>query len=143
MESEISRLGLPRGIWQGLIKEAVPDVAQVICEYPDDRTMVMKCYDLPYKMVVTFSMSFLYGNRGILVSHAMEVDPAYRGKGIATALQPVKERIAKDLKVSLLMATVRAENAPEKAVIKDWHLVDTFTNIRTGAEIDVYTKHID
>lgn len=146
MNSEISRLGLPRGEWQKAIIEAIPEVKYVGCYYPDEQTVTIKAYDNPkaewQDRVFQFSLSFMFGCRGVLISHSMQVYPPHGGKGIATRLQKVKERIAQDLKVSLLMATVRDDNAAEKHVISEWKLVDVFSNFRTGNVINVYTKEI-
>jgi hypothetical protein len=140
VDAEITRLGLPRGEWQKELLRILPEVKQVTVEYPDQQTMIMRGFTSDLGRIVSFSMSFLYGCRGVLISHGMEVTPIWRGKGIATRIQPLKERIAKDLRASLLLATVRADNDAEKAVIKYWHLVDTFTNERTGNKIEIYTK---
>ena len=142
MDAEVSRIGLPRGVWQKELIKLVPEAGEVTVEYPDDRTMVMTAYTSDRGRIVTFSMSFMYGCKGILISHGMEVSAVWRGQGIAKRLQSLKERIAKDLKASVLMATVRDDNEAEKSVIKNWKLVDVFTNFRTGNVINIYTRQV-
>jgi GNAT superfamily N-acetyltransferase len=141
MNSEIIRLNLSRGNWQAMTKELLPGVTDVTCAYPDAKTMCMNIFENK-KTVARFALSFLDGCKGILVSHSMLVSPEFRGKGIAKKLQSIKEKIAKDLQVSVLLATVTQDNLAEKKVIKDWKCVDKFNNKRTGNNVEVFTKKI-
>lgn len=141
MNAEIDRLRLPRGVWQELVKRAIPDASTVKCSYPDERSV---CFEVmkDFELIARFSLSFLYGCKGILVSHNMLVSPSYRGKGIAKKLQPIKDRVAKDLMVSILIATVKDDNVAEKKVIKDWQHLDSFLNRRTGNKIGIHLKKV-
>lgn len=141
MNAEIERLKLPRGVWQELVKKEVPVVSDVQCSYPDHSSVRFQLYN-DSEHVANFTLSFLQGCRGILVSHAMLVAPSYQGKGIAKKLQPIKDRVAKDLRVSLLLATVKDDNIAEKKVIKDWQHLDTFHNIKTGSNVELHVKKI-
>lgn len=94
------------------------------------------------EIVAKFTMSFLHGCKGILVSHGMLVVATYRGNGIAKKLQSVKERVARDLRVSVLLATVKEDNVAEKSVIKDWTHLETFSNVRTGNSVGIFMKKI-
>jgi len=141
MNAEIERLKLPRGVWQELVKKEIPLASRVECSYPDYASVCFQIYH-DCNLVANFTLSFLYGCKGILVSHGMLVSPSYRGKGIAKKLQPIKDRVAKDLHVSVLLATVKDDNVAEKNVIKDWQHLDTFTNIRTGNKVGIHIKKI-
>ena len=141
MNSEIDRLKLPRGVWQELIKKEIPDASRVECSYPDNASVRFQIFH-ECKPVANFTLSFLYGCKGILVSHGMLVSPDYRGKGIAKKLRPIKDRVAQDLRVSVLLATVKEDNAAEKSVIKDWKQLETFSNIRTGNMVGIHVKKV-
>lgn len=141
MNAEIEHLKLPRGVWQELIKKEIPIADNVECTYPDHSSVRFQLYN-ECNLVANFTLSFLYGCKGVLISHAMLVSPQYQGNGIAKKLQPIKERVAKDLRVSLLLATVKDDNIAEKKVIKEWQHLETFSNIRTGNDIDLYVKKI-
>jgi GNAT superfamily N-acetyltransferase len=141
MNDEIKRLKLPRGVWQELIKKEIPVATQVECAYPDSASVRFQIFN-ECSLVANFTLSFLYGCKGVLVSHNMLVTPEYQGKGIAKKLQPIKAKVAQDLQVSLLLATVKDDNAAEKAVIKDWQHLETFTNVRTKSKIGIHIKKI-
>ncbi len=143
MLAEIKRLKLPMGVWQGQMKKALPikDVTITI-NYPDNRTAFFKITQ-DKKNVGHFALSFLQGCKGILVSHTMLVEPAYRGKGIAKELQKSKQRIAKDLKVAMILATVVATNDVQEKVIKDWGKVGSFKNERTGNKVNVFLVDVN
>lgn len=142
MNSEIVRLKLPRGVWQKLIKQEIPVATQVDCAYPDSTSVRFQIFD-ECNLVANFTLSFLQGCKGVLVSHNMLVTPAYQGKGIAKRLQPIKTKIAQDLQVSVLLATVKDDNAAEKAVIKDWQHLEDFNNLRTNNVVGLHIKKID
>src|SRR5271167_4739676 len=99
MNAEIKRLKLPRGVWQKLIKQEIPIATNVECAYPDSTSVRFQIYN-GCELVAQFTLSFLQGCSGVLVSHNMAVSPDYQGKGIATKLQPIKTRVAQDLQVS-------------------------------------------
>lgn len=141
MNTEIERLKLPRGVWQELIKKEIPLASKVECSYPDNASVIFQIFH-DSALVARFTLSFLYGCRGILVSHGMIVSPDFRGKGIAKKLKPIKDKVAKDLQVSVLLATVREDNAAEKNVISDWQHLETFTNVRTGNRVEIRLKKI-
>lgn len=136
MNAEIKRLKLPRGVWQSLIKAEIPVATNVECTYPDASSVRFQIFN-DCALVAYFTLSFLYGCKGILISHNMLVSPEYRGKGIAKKLQPIKSRVAQDLHVSVLLATVKDDNAAEKAVIKDWQHLDTFFNVKTKSKVGI------
>lgn len=143
MNAEVDRLGLPRGVWQDLVRKCVPVATRVECLYPDVTSVRFEVHHNE-DLVARFTLSFLYGCKGILVSHGMLVSSQYRGQGIGKQLQPIKERVARDLRVSMLLSTVRVNNAPQRAVLEGchWQQLDTFTNVRTGNVVGVHVKKI-
>jgi len=141
MNTEIERLKLPRGVWQTLIKNAIPIASRVECTYPDNASVLIQIFDCN-NLIAKFSLSFLYGCKGILISHGMLVAHNYRGRGIAKKLKPIKDKIAEDLQVSLILATVRQDNNIEKNVIKDWNHIETFLNRRTGNNVEIHIRKI-
>jgi len=60
-----------------------------------------------------FVLTFLPGNRRVLVSHGVEILSEFRGKGLGRELLRLRESCAIKAGVNLLMATVRNDNAPE------------------------------
>ncbi len=143
MNAEIERLRLPRGVWQKAITDTVPKVTRVECSYPDANTVQFQLYAFNETPVAHFSLSFLYGCKGILVSHSAAVEPSYRRKGIAKKLQPIKDKVARDLRVSVMLGTVREDNTAQKKVFaKEWKKLDTFTNTRTGNNVGIHIKKV-
>jgi GNAT superfamily N-acetyltransferase len=74
-----------------------------------------------------FSMSVLPGNRRVLVSHGTYVNFFSRDSGVGRKFLQVKEEIARSAGITLMLATVCNDNAPEI------HLLETegwkrFTN---------------
>jgi GNAT superfamily N-acetyltransferase len=63
-----------------------------------------------YENGYRFSLSFMPGNRRILISHDTHVDPEKRDQGLGKKMLGFKEVLAKDAGVNLLLATVRNDN---------------------------------
>ena len=61
----------------------------------------------------SFALSFLPGNCRTLVSHAVETSKEHRGKGVGRRMLQLREKCARAAGVTLLMATVKNNNAPE------------------------------
>ncbi len=96
-------------------------------------------------IVAKFSLKELPGCCGVLVSFHTHVTERYRGKGINTFLQSIKEDIAGSNGYTLLMATVNIVDNPAEVHVLEksgWARVDDFTNSRTGNHIGVFTKKI-
>jgi hypothetical protein len=140
MLTQIKKLGLPMGVWQTKIKEILkPLNTESTCKYPNSTCLSIEVNE-SNKNVASFRLSFLPGCKGIIVSHAMLVNPEYRGLGIAKKLQVIKENIIKDLQASAIIATVREDNEVEKKVIKDWNKLDSFLNKKTSNQVGIYLK---
>ena len=65
-----------------------------------------------------YSLSFMPGNRRILISHYVAVDPEMRGKGFGKRYLQQREEIAKEAGVNLLLATVRNDNEAEVHLLR-------------------------
>jgi GNAT superfamily N-acetyltransferase len=72
-----------------------------------------------YHMTVgKFSLSFMPGNRRILISHDTFVEPKFRGLGYGRAWLKLKEELAREAGINLLLATVRNENKIEVHLLR-------------------------
>ncbi len=65
-----------------------------------------------------FSMSFMPGNRRTIISHGVVVEPEFRNKGEGRKLLQLREELAVEAGVNLLLATVKNYNAPEIHLLK-------------------------
>lgn len=65
-----------------------------------------------------FSLSFMPGNCRTLISHGVVIDEACRGKGYGTADNKLREEAARAAGVTLILATVRDDNAPEIHILE-------------------------
>jgi len=82
----------------------------------------------------TFRLSLMPGNRRVLISHGVTIHPAYRGKGIGRKYLRLREEIAREAGINLLLVTVRNDNLAEI------HLLETegwkkFTDRNTGVSL--------
>lgn len=60
-----------------------------------------------------FRLTFMPGNRRVLISSHVVVKATLRGKGIGRKMLNMREEIAREAGVNLLLATVREDNAIE------------------------------
>ena len=158
MLDKVKQLNLPMGVWQSKIEKALGEFrldsnraarpkTTVTVSYPDVYTakfsvdLVVDSKYNPTKVVhlARFSLSFLPSCAGIIVSHGLFVSELYRGNGIAQKLQDIKKEIARDLKASLILATVNVENAPQKSILNKfgWQAIKSFFNKKTGNQIEI------
>ena len=81
-----------------------------------------------------FSLSFMPGNRRVLVSHGTVVEKEYRNKGIGKRLAAVKQELAREAGCNLLLGTVRNDNfVQEHQMRKDgW---ERLLNRKTGVSL--------
>ena len=85
------------------------------------------------------------GCKGVLISHGTEVSEKYRRKGIARKMLMVKDRIANDLQVGTLLATVRRDNIAQFNLLfksLHWYRIDSFVNRRTSSDIDLWVRRV-
>lgn len=66
-----------------------------------------------------FSLSFMPGNRRTLISHDVLVESAFRGQGYGKKWLHLREELAREIGVNLLLATVKNDNSIEN------HLLET------------------
>lgn len=69
------------------------------------------------KAEATFHLSFMPGNRRTLISHGVEVEGVARGRGLGSAMCLLRELAAVEAGVTLMLATVRDDNAAEIQVL--------------------------
>lgn len=94
--------------------------------------------------VVNFRLQELPGCCGILVSYNTAVYPKYRGKGVNSFLQGIKEKIAEANGYTVLVATTRADNAAEIHILEKYGWVRSydFVNNRTRNPVVFYIKNL-
>lgn len=140
MIERIKALNLPMGVWQRKITGALQPL-DTICsvEYPDIYTARFEIQTPRGNFIARFSFSYLPSCSGIIVSHGLMVHPDFRGMGIAQTLQTLKKEIARDLKASMMLATVNATNAPQKSILDKfgWQTIKSFFNRKTGNNIEI------
>ena len=95
-------------------------------------------FSAEYAGIARFSLSFMPGNRRVLISHGVEVVPEKRGMGTGRKLLKMREEIAREAGANLILATVRNDNAAES------HLLETsgwvrFTN-RAESGVSLWGK---
>lgn len=94
--------------------------------------------------ICSFSLIELPGCCGVLVSFHMYIEEKYRGKGIATFLQEIKEDIARENNYTVLLGTVRSDNPIEIHTLEKsgWKKINSFKNHRTYNDVEIWTKEI-
>ena len=87
----------------------------------------------------TFTVSFMPGNRRILISHGVRIDEGLRGKGLGRKLLKLREEIAREAGVNLLLATVRDDNEIEQHLLitEEWVRL-----IQRDTEISLWGKQL-
>jgi GNAT superfamily N-acetyltransferase len=112
----------------------------------DPRGEVCICFEIKCKgnTIAKFSLDSLQGCNGVLISHDLYVHPDFRGKGIASFFQKIKEEIAKEGNFSKLIATVNSTNCVEIHILEKygWKRISFFVNKRTGNLVSVYEKDL-
>lgn len=92
------------------------------------------------KIISYFELREMPGNCGMCISTDAYVSIEYRKKGIGKALNLARVDIARRLKYSILICTIKEYNIPQKRILKNngWKLDYTFVNPRTKNLIGVY-----
>jgi hypothetical protein len=95
-------------------------------------------------LVASFKLVQMPGCCGVLVSTESQVQIAYRGKGIGTFLQEIKEFLAKRFQVGSMIATVVDGNAAEERILNKtgWIPVYNLVNPKSGNLINVWKKEV-
>lgn len=91
-----------------------------------------------------FTLAAMPGCCGVLVSTSSFVQEEWRGRGIGTFMQSIKEWIAREFQVGCLLATVVKGNQPEEKLLRKtgWNPVSEFVNPKTGNTINVWKKEL-
>lgn len=140
MSRRIETFNLSPKKWLQQIEKLIPEVEEAHFRY-DKRTLVLYS-----EGIFLFCLSLVPGCQVLLVSHNMIVEPEFRGRGIATKLQIVKERIAKELRATALLATVRSDNTPQQKImgkIDAWEKIKTMENPNTKDKFEIWAKDIE
>ena len=83
---------------------------------------------------------------GVLVSTRTFVDINHQKQGLAQAMMPLKEAIAKEFRYSSLVATVNISGNPAEVHILNkfgWQQGHTFINSRTGNTVAFFHKALN
>lgn len=64
------------------------------------------------------SLSFMPGNARVLISHGVYVVDHHRGQGFGLRYAQIREKCAREAGATLLLATVRNDNAPERSLLR-------------------------
>jgi len=78
------------------------------------------------------------GCSAVVISHAMQIYPQWRGKGKSRENLRLRMIRAKNSGYALMIATVRADNAAEIKILsttKGWSPVFNFKNPKTGSDL--------
>lgn len=96
------------------------------------------------ELLFSFEFADISGQCGAIISTDTSILNEYRNKGVGTELQSLKERIAKDLGYSAILATTRASNSAETRVLEKtgWKSVSSFINSRTSNQVLVWIKKL-
>lgn len=120
------------------------------------RDITVRVRQTPFMCVVTFmhqdwtvaSFSLIEQPNccGVLISTKTYVSDKYRNEGIAQAMMPLKEAIAKQFGYSCLAATVNMTGNPAEVHILEkfgWAKGWEFTNRRTKNQVGFFFKNLE
>lgn len=65
-----------------------------------------------------FSVGLFPGNRRILISYDSHVEPAFRNQGLGQKFLRVRQEVAREAGINLMLATVRDDNLVERRLLK-------------------------
>lgn len=90
------------------------------------------------------SFAPLPGCCGIVISYHTALEPQHRGNFYSDYFRQLKEKIAKEMGYSLMIATTQMENIPAVGNFfkSKYKFVETFTNSRTGNLIGLGVKKL-
>jgi len=81
------------------------------------------------------------GCSAVVISHAMQIYPKYRGKGMSRQNLALRMSRAKQNGYGLMIATVRADNAAEQHLLSTtagWTMAYAFKNPKTQADLTLW-----
>jgi len=118
-------------------------VVSTVTTNPDGLRCEVKLSD--GSLACRFVLTMFPGNCGIVVSHNTYVASHLRGLGIATALQPIKETIARSGGFSYIMATIIADNIIQSKILPrfGWKILWEFINQRTTNKCIMWIKPLE
>ena len=91
-----------------------------------------------------FVLAPMPGCCGVVVSTDSYINPKWRGGALSKPMHNIKEKAAKALGYTTMIATVQARNYPEVvgASNSGWRFLHTFRNKRTSNDIGIMVKDI-
>jgi GNAT superfamily N-acetyltransferase len=80
-------------------------------------------FDGKYNLTVfhpagSFKVGMMPGNRRVLISFASFVQPSERGKGLGQRLLRLRQDVAREAGINLMLATVRDDNRVERHLLR-------------------------
>lgn len=81
--------------------------------FPEGKYNIKCYYDEGY-----FSVGLMPGNRRILVSFGSFVQPEFRNKGLGRKMLRLRQEVAREAGINLMLATVRDDNKIERHLLR-------------------------
>lgn len=99
---------------------------------------------LKNKEVARFNLAQLHGCCGVSLSYHAHVSFGFRGRGLGTLLNKMREQIAVNLGYSFILCTDVANNKPQSKILKNngWKTLAKFKNRRTGHLVNISAKKL-
>lgn len=94
--------------------------------------------------VSRFNLTQLHGCCGICLSYHAQVSKEFRGKGLGTLLNKMRQQIAVNLGYSVILCTDVADNKPQSKILMNnaWKKLLTFKNRRTEHMVNISAKKL-
>ena len=95
-------------------------------------------------LVASFSMDVFPGCCAYAASYETNVTPRFRGKGIGTALQEVKAKLAKEAGFTHMLATCKKDNITQISILEKagWEKLHDCVNKRTNNQLILWIKDV-
>lgn len=96
------------------------------------------------KLVALFKLVCLPGCCGVVVSTGAFVDTSFRGRGLGTLLNQMRQQMTYDLGYTVLLCTDVESNEPQQRILQSqgWMPREAFVNRRTGNRVLMHTIHL-
>lgn len=97
-----------------------------------------------YDTIAVFSLAQMPGCCGICISHGSFVYTDYRGKGIGSILNQLRQEIAREDGYTILMCTDVVGNEPQRKLLRrnKWRDILFLNNKRTDNEVALSIKEL-
>lgn len=86
----------------------------------------------------------LPGSPQVAVSHAVFIQPEFRGKGIGNQNHRLRLRRLKEMHYDCVICTVRGDNDKEKRNLSDngWHFLMRFQSSNTNHQVELWGRNV-